>query len=246
LIFLYAWTVHQLFVSDAGPPIIIISDDNCLRRFLRARKHDILKAKNMVLNTLKWRQEVGVDEIFTSFDFHEKIDFHANYPEGFYCTDRNGRPVYVQQPGNIDCAKLWTFTDLDRTIKYHISQQEKYVRRIAPSAGIVSNGDRFQSLVLIDLEGVGVSTITGEVRTIMGKVMSIDQDYYPELMYKALIVNAPTSFRVIWSMVKYLLDARTQAKIEVLPVDYVPELLKHIAPENLMEKYGGTNKEPLM
>lgn len=67
-----------------------------------------------------------------------------------------------------------------------------------------------------------------------------------ELMHSAVIINAPTTFRVIWSMVKYLLDARTQAKIEVLPVDYKPELLKRIAPENLMEKYGGTNKTPLM
>lgn len=41
------------------------------------------------------------------------------------------------------------------------------------------------------------------------------QDYYPELMWKCVIINAPTTFRVIWGMVKYLMDARTQAKIEV-------------------------------
>lgn len=41
------------------------------------------------------------------------------------------------------------------------------------------------------------------------------QDYYPELMWKCVIVNAPTTFRIIWGMVKYLMDARTQAKIEV-------------------------------
>ena len=64
-------------------------------------------------------------------------------------------------------------------------------------------------------------------------------------MHKALIINAPTTFRVIWSMIKYLLDARTQAKIEVLSVDHAPELLKHIAPENLMVAYGGSNKTPL-
>lgn len=30
-----------------------------------------------------------------------------------------------------------------------------------------------------------------------------------------MIINAPSTFRVLWSMVKYLMDARTQAKIEV-------------------------------
>ncbi len=41
------------------------------------------------------------------------------------------------------------------------------------------------------------------------------QDNYPELMYKTLIINAPTTFRVLWAMVRHLMDARTQAKIEV-------------------------------
>lgn len=150
-------------------------DDVALRRYLRARKHDIAKAKEMVLKTLEWRAEVGADSIFEDFEFHEKEQFHKHYPEGFYNVDKEGRPVYVQQPGNIDTNELWKFTTLDRSIKYHISQQEKYVRRIAPAATIAAGKPRYQSLVLIDMEGVGVGTVTGEVRKIMGTVMSIDQ-----------------------------------------------------------------------
>lgn len=33
-------------------------------------------------------------------------------------------------------------------------------------------------------------------------------------MYKTLIINAPTTFRVLWAMVRHLMDARTQAKIK--------------------------------
>lgn len=199
-----------------------------------------------MVSTLEWRKSVGADHILQDFTFHEKEQFHACYPEGFYCTDREGRPVYVQQPGNIDTAALWKFTTLDRAVLYHVSQQERYVNQIAPAATVAAGAPRYQSVVLIDMDGVGVATLTGEVRSIMGKIMAIDQDYYPELMYKALIINAPTSFRVIWSMVKYLLDARTQEKIEVLPVDYLPTLMKYIAPEDLMVKYGGTNETPLI
>jgi len=200
----------------------------------------------MVLKTLKWRESVKADTITEDLNFTERSQFHKHYPEGFFCTDRDGRPVYVQQPGNIDTEELWKFTTLDRSIRYHISQQEKAVKKIGPACTIKAGKDRFQSVVIIDMDGVGVSTLTGEVRNIMGKIMAIDQDYYPELMHKAVIVNAPTTFRVIWSMVKYLLDSRTQSKIEVLPVDYKPELLKHIAPENLMVRYGGKNKTPLI
>jgi hypothetical protein len=66
-------------------------------------------------------------------------------------------------------------------------------------------------------------------------------------MWKCCIVNAPTTFRVIWSMIKLLLDSRTQAKIEVnSPEDSREALLNYIAPENLMVKYGGQNEIPLM
>ena len=53
-----------------------------LRRFLRARKHDIAKAKEMVLKTVDWRKETGADTIRKTFDFHEREEFHKHYPEG--------------------------------------------------------------------------------------------------------------------------------------------------------------------
>eukprot|EP00887_Chlorella_sp_A99_P005326 scaffold1.g5326.t1 len=375
-------------------------DDYVLRRFLRARKHDIVKAKRMFLEHLEWRKQNDVEEVLEGYNFHEKEQFHKYYPEGersgrFYGVDREGRPVYLQLPGKIDTEELWKFTTLERSIRYHIQQQERYWRIIAPSAsvaagvkheastvlidldgkggaarahaapkafprgsppaagveqqqrasssassagspalgsvspsatsprsvgrmpslkkklsifrrrsstadegsaspttadpgsptspqashasrshfhlpsfsrqhkrgggigGLSKGGSNFaalglrgwptmQSLLLVDAKGVGISTITGEVRKIMGMIMQIDQDQYPELMWKCLIVNAPTTFRVIWGMVKYLLDARTQAKIEVLPADFQPELLKYIAHEQLPTQYGGTCAESLM
>lgn len=47
-------------------------------------------------------------------------------------------------------------------------------------------------------------------------------------------------------MVKYLLDSRTQSKIEVLPVDYEKVLFEYIAPEKLLPKYGGKCTEKLI
>lgn len=220
-------------------------DDYVLRRFLRARKHDIIKAKDMFIAQLKWRKENDVESAM-EYEFPEKDQFHMYYPEGFYGVDRSGRPVYLQLPGRIDTDALWKFTTLDRAIRYHIKQQERYWRVIAPAASVAAGTKLESSLVLIDMDGVGISTITGEVRKIMGLIMQIDQDYYPELMHRCLIINAPTTFRIIWGMVKYLLDARTQAKIEVLPSDFKEELLKYIAPEQLAVQYGGSCTEPLM
>jgi hypothetical protein len=47
-------------------------DDSTLLRFLRARKFDLVKSKEMIIICEKWRKEFGVDDIvkcasFTSF-----------------------------------------------------------------------------------------------------------------------------------------------------------------------------------
>jgi len=48
----------------------------------------------------------------------------------------------------------------------------------------------------------------------LGKITSIDQNNYPEMMGHTCIINAPGVFKVIWSILKPMLDPRTQAKIE--------------------------------
>jgi hypothetical protein len=41
------------------------------------------------------------------------------------------------------------------------------------------------------------------------------QDNYPEMLGHICIINAPAIFRVLWSVVKNMIDTRTQNKIEV-------------------------------
>jgi hypothetical protein len=40
-----------------------------LRRFLRARQHDLKRAQAMFLAHLKWREDNGIDTILTDFHF---------------------------------------------------------------------------------------------------------------------------------------------------------------------------------
>ena len=65
--------------------------------------------------------------------------------------------------------------------------------------------------------GVGIKHLTGEVKKMLGKITSIDQNNYPEMMGHTCIINAPGVFKVIWSIIKPMLDPRTQGKIEARP-----------------------------
>lgn len=44
----------------------------------------------------------------------------------------------------------------------------------------------------------------------------IDQDNYPELLARSLIVNPPLVFKFVWKLVRPFLDDRTKAKISVI------------------------------
>ena len=63
--------------------------------------------------------------------------------------------------------------------------------------------------------GVGLKHLTGEVKKLMGKILAIDQNHYPEMLGHTCIINAPGFFKLVFAAVKPMLDARTQAKIEV-------------------------------
>lgn len=68
----------------------------------------------------------------------------------------------------------------------------------------------------------------------------IAQDYYPETMGAAYVVNAPKLFSLLWAIVKGFLDERTRSKVRIIGSNYRPVLLEAIDAENLPEFLGGT------
>ena len=68
--------------------------------------------------------------------------------------------------------------------------------------------------------GVGMKHLTGDIKKSMGKVLAVDQNHYPEMLGRTCIINAPGFFKMIFGIVKPMLDARTQSKIEVLLLNH--------------------------
>jgi hypothetical protein len=52
-----------------------------LNRFLRARKFEIPKAKEMLLDAEQWRKDFKVDDIVQNFEFKEKAEVNKYYPQ---------------------------------------------------------------------------------------------------------------------------------------------------------------------
>ena len=50
--------------------------------------------------------------------------------------------------------------------------------------------------------------------------MKIAQDYYPETMGAAYVVNAPALFSGLYNMVKGFVDEATRAKVRIMGTNY--------------------------
>jgi hypothetical protein len=197
----------------------VVADYFMYRRFLRARQHDVERAKEMWANHLKWRkvrcrhwhtqssaasqgrhiplcsqhlprgavqklithpapQEIGADTILEDFDFPERESFVSLYPQGYCNVDKKvhdimciavhatalcchacparcqaqdhvhnvaslpgvgciqsnashpwlqGRPIYIQQLGQLQFKKLTELTSEERMIKFHVQVRARSV-----------------------------------------------------------------------------------------------------------------------
>ncbi|XP_002266497.2 phosphatidylinositol/phosphatidylcholine transfer protein SFH11 isoform X2 [Vitis vinifera] len=209
------------------------NDYHTLLRFLRMRDFDILKAKTMFLNYLKWREEFRVDTISKEFKFEECPEVKKCYPHGFHGVDRKGRPLYIERTGLVDLNALLQLTTIERFVKYHVSEQEKTLKLRFPACSVAAKRHIASSTSIIDVKGVGVSNFSRPARHLFMEIQKIDSNYYPETLNRLFIVNAGSGFRALWKAIKAFLDARTIAKIEVLGSNYQSNLVEFIDPSNL-------------
>lgn len=78
--------------------MVLNADKYYLRRFLRARQHDLVRAKAMFSDHVHWKKEFGVEEIVENFTFHEREAFLSLYPQGYHKTDKLVSPCSFCHP----------------------------------------------------------------------------------------------------------------------------------------------------
>jgi len=213
--------------------------DATMLRFLRARKFDVPKAKEMFIDNEKWRKEFGVEDIVENFDFPELSVVDKYYPQYYHKNDKDDRPVYIERLGFLDLKALYAATTPERQLKRLVLEYEKFLYERLPACSAAAGHPVETSCTILDLQNVSLSNFY-RVKDYVMQASSIGQNRYPECMGKFYIINAPFMFSTVWSLVKGWLDPVTVAKISILGSNYKPALLAQIDAENLPKEFGGT------
>jgi len=213
-------------------------DNSVLIRFLRARKLDLNKTHEMFLNTLKWRKENNMEEIF-KYEFPELRQVKKFYPHGFHKTDKSGRPIYFEISGDLNIDELFKFTSSDRLLRYQIRQYEYIMNFIFPACSAKANTYVSQTVSIFDLKKQTTKFMSRKVLDFVKLISGFSQNHYPETLGTLFIINSGMMFKVVWTAVKHFLDEKTKKKVVTLGSDYKKKLLEVIDEESLPTILGG-------
>lgn len=151
---------------------------------------------------------------------------------------QDGRPVYIEQLGNIDLNAMYKITSGDRMLSNLVVEYEKVSDPRLPACSRKAGHLLENCCTIMDFKGVGLTKLSS-VYEYVQSASGVSQNYYPERLGKLYIINAPWGFSSAFSVVKRFLDPVTVAKIHVYGSGYEKELLNQVPPENLPKMFGG-------
>ena len=216
-----------------------------LLRFYAARSGNMKETQKMVSKFFEWRRIKNMARIagISSKVFSPLSSIHAR---GFYGIDKFGRPILIERLNQTDIAKFLSPEFDDIREDYMISLYEKLVFLVLPAAS-AHLGERVDSTIVIyDMKGVNFGKLfDSKFKAFSKLIVSIVQDYYPELLGKLVIVNAPFTFRVIWAFIKVFIDKKTTSKVEIYGGNAIDKLEKYVEVENLPYFLGGKCTVPI-
>ncbi|KAE9361763.1 hypothetical protein PF008_g719 [Phytophthora fragariae] len=202
-------------------------------RFIAGEKGDVEKGRARYVATLEWRKENDIDNILVTphpnFEIIKKY-----YPQYFHGRTRDGHPVYYERPGKIDLPALKREgLYIDDLLRHYMFITEYLWRVVEPN-------DSGRSITVLDVTGIGMYDLGGEVLDFIKRASAFTGAHYLERSAHIFIINIPGWFNMIWRMVKPLIDPVTREKVHMLKGSAIlKELETLIDLENIPSDFGG-------
>jgi len=231
----------------------------------RVSHNNVSRAYQRARDMFDWRQREGVDTILADPTALAAESFwrpllHYGLPG----RDRKCRPVLIQAVGRWDMKALGVAMRnrksalfRSQVVMYETlrtqareAEAQRFMERSEADCGgnaavraDAAGGRRLRPLrwvIVLDASGLSISHARyPEVLSCLKEVSKLGSRYYPENVDRMFVVNASSSFHVIWRVISPFVKPNTRAKVRVLPEGDSRELLAECGPECIPEHLGG-------
>jgi hypothetical protein len=217
---IYGKELFNAFASD--------NPDAVLLRWLRARKWNLNNAFEQLFDTLKWRIEWDVQKLVANGESdlsYEEMRTGKSYYIGY---DRDGRPIiYVSVKDHI--KGQFSSEQTEKLTVFSMEIGRKLLRYPMESV-----------TVLFDMNGFSMKNMDYQHVKFL---INLLQNYYPESLGLALVINSPWLFNSCWFIIKSWLDPTVENKIHFIQnLDQLNQFIdSNILPKRLNGKQSDFN-----
>ena len=215
--------------DDARHVPDLMENPSRLVKFARARNHHLEKSVTMIHKTAKFRRKRENHDILTKFKPKINDDFKTVllFPIQYLYDSDGGLILYHRTgpfAGSYFC-KYYTDEYLIDLVTYCLevltTDAMKHLQKTGAAPYIT---------FVLDMQGYGSHTLgpMGITQTLI----NVFQNHFPETMKRAVVVNCPWLFRVVWKVVQAFLDPVVKSKISVLGHKGVVEKLHEFADDD--------------
>ncbi len=199
--------------------------------------YDIEEARRRWDLTVAWREKEGIDDIIYDPDIQKHFETIKKYYPHWICGKSiEGHLVYYEQPGNVNMKALHEAgLTVDSMIRYYVFICEVIWRKMD------LREDDGKLVTVFYCEGIRFRDIWSEAMKFTRGASAVVQAHYVERCARIYVVNIPSWFAKVWTIVKPLVDSRTLEKVKIFRhvTHAIEEMKNDVDPKLIPVEYGG-------
>lgn len=203
----------------------LLNDPSAVHRYLIAHGLSPTRAATAIIDTAHWRVDFHIDSV-TAKSLENKIRAEAGSMFVSEGRARDGSPIVYN--------KKSTTPETD-----HETQLKQIVYTLERAVAQMDLAQSHQWYWLIDLKNWSSSSGTSLNESM--RIVNVLRWHYPERLNKAVIIDAPMHFQLIWSAVRPLIPSKTREKVVFVNGEQAKEAIQSIVDDSQLERsFGGT------
>jgi len=183
---------------------------------IRAYDHEKERLKITIKATKEiaaFRQTYNLNQFPPDFGEKERAEYDRCWPSRLAGTDAFGHVIMYDRIQAFSVERLLAMP-LESLFRYRAQDFEAlfYIKRD------ISNtfGHRVSKHVyILDLAGLEMKHFTSRFKQVLQPVLSMSSNMFPETLWSLWLINAPSTFRLVWTVVRSMLDPVVRAKVRM-------------------------------